>query len=90
MGGGGGGSKVREAFVICKGKTVEPYGMNRRDETLSISLFLSWLIHTFLLSMFINQTYLISLFISIILNIVTVYFQFLLSFLQPPKKVTFV
>ena len=25
--------KAREAFLISKGKTLEPYGMNRRDET---------------------------------------------------------
>ena len=25
--------KARKAFLISKGKTLEPYGMNRRDET---------------------------------------------------------
>ena len=28
--------KAREAFLISKGKTLEPFGLNRRDETWSI------------------------------------------------------
>ena len=31
---------AREVFLISKGKTLEPYGMNRRDETESIYIFM--------------------------------------------------
>ena len=43
--------KAREAFLISKVKTLEPCGMNR-----------PW--HTFLLSIFVNQSYLIFSFVS--------------------------
>ena len=69
--------KAREAFLISKGKTLEPYGMNRRDAGNLICL-----LYTFQLSLSINQSHLNFLFVSS-LNIVTVYFQFLLSFLHP-------
>ena len=38
--------KAREAFLICKGKTLEPFGLNRRDEIWSI-YFLFFYIYPF-------------------------------------------
>ena len=32
--------KTREAFLISKGKTLEPFGLNRRDEIWSIYFFI--------------------------------------------------
>ena len=32
--------KAREAFLISKGKTLEPFGLNRRDEIWSIYFFI--------------------------------------------------
>ena len=48
--------KAREAFLIFKGKTLEPFGLNRRDEIWSIYffifLYISVLVHVF--SIFVN------------------------------------
>ena len=36
-------SKAREAFLIYKGKTIEPFGLNRRDKIWSICFFFIFL-----------------------------------------------
>ena len=48
--------KARKAFLISKGKTLEPFGLNRRDEISYIYLFVSDLVHVKLFSIFVNQS----------------------------------
>ena len=51
--------KAREAFLISKGKALEPHGINRRDVYFYFYFFLKKLLVMFPLSMFVNQSYVI-------------------------------
>ena len=76
--------KARETFLISKGKTLEPHGINRRDETLkSISIFIVAVRHVS--AYYVCQPIIFNLFILIILNLVTVSFHFYLAFAAPDE-----
>ena len=60
--------KAREAFLISKGKTLVPHGMNRRDELIYFCIY-SGCLHGF--AFYVCQSIIFNLFICIIFNLVT-------------------